>query len=400
MKKILLIAHYTQAPGEPGNNRFAYLANLLCNKGFEVEVVSTSFSHKTKKPKDIIPEAFEKCRYKFTFIDEPGYPKNICPERFYSNYKFGKNLKKYLSTIEKPELVYVAVPSNDAGVVAAEYCKKNNIPMIVDIQDLWPEAFKLVFNIPVLSDMVFAPMAHQANRIYSVADKIVAVSKTYANRGLEACKKDKEGAVVFLGTELESFDESAQSVQIEKSADELWITYVGTLGHSYNIEIVIDAINLLPDHVAEKVVFKVLGDGPLMQRFIDYSANCKARVDFLGRLEYGEMVAYLKKSDIAVNPISKGAAQSIINKHGDYAMAGLPVVSTQESPEYRRLIEEYGCGISCSVDSPKDVAEALQLLIEDDERRAEMGKNSRQLGEEKFDRKQSYKRIVELIESI
>jgi glycosyltransferase involved in cell wall biosynthesis len=307
-------------------------------------------------------------------------------------------LKKYLSNIEKPDIVYVAVPSNDAGVAAAEYCKKNNIPMIVDIQDLWPEAFKLVFNIPVVSDIVFAPMAHQANKIYSVADKIVAVSKTYAQRGLQACKKDNEGTVVFLGTELDSFDKSAQSVQIDKSADELWITYVGTLGHSYNIEIVIDAINLLPDHLAKKVVFKVLGDGPLMQRFIEYSANCKARVEFLGRLEYGQMVAYLKKSDIAVNPISKGAAQSIINKHGDYAMAGLPVVSTQESAEYRQLLEDYGCGINCSVDSPQEVANALQLLIENGEKRAEMGESSRRLAEEKFDRKQSYTRIVELIE--
>ncbi len=400
MKKILLIAHYTQAPGEPGNNRFAYLANLLCEKGYEVEVVSTSFSHKTKKPKEVNTEAIASCKYKFTFIDEPGYPRNICIKRFYSNFLFGKNLKRYLSTIEKPDIVYVAVPSNDAGAVAAEYCTKNNIPMLVDIQDLWPEAFKLVFNIPVLSDIAFAPMTYQANRIYAAADKIIAVSKTYANRGLANCKKDKEGTVVFLGTELASFDKSAESVQINKNADELWITYVGTLGHSYNIEIVIDAINLLPDHLAKKVVFKVLGDGPLMQRFVDYSASCKARVDFLGRLEYGEMVAYLKRSDIAVNPISKGAAQSIINKHGDYAMAGLPVVSTQESEEYRNLLEEYGCGINCSVDSPQEVANALQLLIENGEKRAEMGKSSRRLAEEKFDRKQSYTKIVELIEKI
>ena len=43
------------------------------------------------------------------------------------------------------------------------------------------------------------------------------------------------------------------------------------------------------------------------------------------------MVGMLGVCDIAVNSISKGAAQSIINKHGDYAAAGLPVVNTQES---------------------------------------------------------------------
>ncbi len=400
MKKVLLIAHFTQAPGEAGNNRFAYLANLLCENGYEVEVVSTSFSHKEKKQKEISAEACEKCKYKFTVVNEPGYPKNVCLTRFYSHYVFGKNLKKYLSGIKKPDIVYVAVPSNDAGVVASEYCKKNNIPMLVDIQDLWPEAFKLVFNIPVVSDIIFAPMTSQANKVYAQADKIIAVSKTYAARGLKNCTKDTDGTVVFLGTELDSFDKAAQSFEISKGNDELWVTYVGTLGHSYNIEIVIDALKLLPAELKEKVTFKVLGDGPLLERFKSYSKESGVKVDFLGRREYGEMVAYLKKSDIAVNPISKGAAQSIINKHGDYAMAGLPVVSTQESQEYRNLLTEYNCGINCSVDSSEEVSSALKELIENEEKRVEMGKNSRKLGEEKFDRKQSYKELLKVIDNV
>jgi glycosyltransferase involved in cell wall biosynthesis len=399
VKKVLIIAHFTQAPGEAGNNRFAYLANLLCENGYEVEVVSTSFSHKEKKQKLISQEACEKCKYKFTVADEPGYPKNVCLTRFYSHYVFGKNLKKYLEGIERPDVVYVAVPSNDAGVVAAEYCKKNNIPMLVDIQDLWPEAFKLVFNIPVVSDIVFAPMTYQANKVYAQADKIVAVSKTYAQRGLRNCKKDSEGTVVFLGTELESFDKAAQSFEIPKGEDELWVAYVGTLGHSYNIEIVIDALKLLPDELKGRVTFKVLGDGPLMERFQEHARESGVKVDFLGRREYGEMVAYLKKADIAVNPISKGAAQSIINKHGDYAMAGLPVVSTQESQEYRNLLTEYNCGINCSVNSVQEVCEALKELIVNKEKRVEKGNNSRRLGEEKFDRRQSYKELVKVIES-
>lgn len=399
MKKILIVAHFTRTPLDPGTNRFIYLAERLAEKGYKVEIVTSSFSHSSKKPKVVDEASLEKFQYKYTMLYEPPYTKNVSVKRLlYSHRKFTKKIKEYLSTCEKPDVVYVAVPSNDVGVVAAEYCKKNNISMLVDIQDLWPEAFKMVFNIPVVSDLIFAPMTRQANRIYSQADRIIAVSKTYAQRGLKNCKKDTEGMVVFLGTVLEDFDKSADNVQIDKNENELWITYVGTLGHSYNIEIVIDALNLLPDDIASRVTFKVLGDGPLMQRFMDYSKSCKARVEFLGRLEYGEMVAYLKKSDIAVNPISRGAAQSIINKHGDYAMAGLPVVSTQESPEYRALLEEYCCGINCSVDSPQEVAQAIEKLVREESLRNEMGANSRKLGEEKFDRKQTYKNIVEIIE--
>ena len=398
MKNVLLVAHFCDYGSEQSNNRFNYIADALSEAGHKVTLVTSSFCHRGKKQRR---ESVQQGKYKTDLVYEPSYKKNISVKRLMHSHKvFAKNLCKYLSTCEKPDTVYVAVPSNDVGAVVADYCKENNIPMIVDIQDLWPEAYKLVFNIPVISDIIFAPMTKQANKIYSQADKIIAVSETYAKRGLEGCVKDTEGTVVFLGTELDKFDEQAKSYNIEKNEDEIWITYAGTLGHSYNIEIVIDALNLLPDDIAGKVIFKVLGDGPLMQRFKEYSEGCKASVEFSGRLGYGEMVAYLKKSDIAVNPISKGAAQSIINKHGDYAMAGLPVVSTQESSEYRQLLEEYRCGINCNVNSAEDVADVLKKLIEDEALRCKMCKNSRRLGEERFDRRQTYTKIVEIVENI
>jgi glycosyltransferase involved in cell wall biosynthesis len=81
-------------------------------------------------------------------------------------------------------------------------------------------------------------------------------------------------------------------------------------------------------------------------------------------------------------------------------MAGLPVVSTQESQEYRDLLTEYNCGINCSVASSEEVSIALKELIENEEKRVEMGKNSRKLGEEKFDRKQSYKELLKVIDNV
>lgn len=62
--------------------------------------------------------------------------------------------------------------------------KINNVRFIIDIQDLWPEAFKMVFKLPIVSDIVFAPFNFLANGIYKRADEIIAVSDTYVNRAL------------------------------------------------------------------------------------------------------------------------------------------------------------------------------------------------------------------------
>lgn len=59
------------------------------------------------------------------------------------------------------------------------------------------------------------------------------------------------------------------------------------------------------------------------------------------------MCALIDSCDIVVNPITGGAAASIINKHADYAACGHPVVNSQEANEYRKLVEEYDMGLNC-----------------------------------------------------
>lgn len=400
MKKIVIIDHFSQTPDEPGNNRFIYLAEMLCEYGYEVEIVTTTFSHKTKKQRLVNDGLFENVPYEYTMLPEPGYSKNVCLARFYSHYIFGKNLGKYLKTIEKPALIFIAVPSLDVGTVAANYCKEHNVPLIVDIQDVWPEAFKLVLHVPIISDLAFLPMTLQANKFYAQADKIVAVSETYKKRGLQNNKKDKTGLCVYLGTDLKYFDANSKLFPVKKVDDEIWVSYVGTLGRSYNIGIIIDALNQIADKITKKVVFNVFGDGPYLEQFKEYAKNCKVSTKFFGRLDYSKMTAYLCKSDIAVNPIVKGAAQSIINKHADYAAAGLPVINTQECKEYRNLIEKYHCGINCDVESIEQVGVAILKLVENNELRKMMGKQSRIMAEENFDRHNTYRLIIREIEKL
>lgn len=400
MKRIVIIDHFSKAPDEPGNNRFIYLGELLCKYGFEIEIITSSFSHIKKKQRKVDSKIYDNLPYKYTMLSEPGYSRNVCLKRFYSHYIFGKNLSNYLEKMKKPDAVIAAVPSLNVGTAAGNYCSKYHIPFIVDIQDLWPEAFKLVLKVPIINDLIFLPLTLQANRFYRQANRIIAVSETYMHRGLESNVKDNDGLCVYLGTDLGNFDESSKRSYVNKPDDELWISYVGTLGHSYNIEIVFDALNKLPNELAKNVVFHIFGDGPYLERFQIYSRKCKVRSVFHGRMDYSTMVASLCKSDIAVNPIVKGAAQSIINKHADYAAAGLPVVNTQECPEYRNLIESYKCGINCEVNSIAQVEEALKDLIENPQKRKQMGSRSRKMAEELFDRRSSYQQIVKAVEDL
>lgn len=400
MKDILIIAHFTQVPGEKGNSRFPYLANLLVEKNYSVEIVTSSFSHRNKDQRIVTNEQLNNLKYKLTLLYERGYKRNISISRFYSHNVFGDSLKRYLMKRKKPDLIYCAVPSLDSGYVAAKYAQKNNVPFIIDIQDLWPEAFKMIFDLPYISDLIFMPFQKKANYIYNTANSIIAVSETYKHRGLSASKSKKRGLSVYLGTDLDYFDSLAAESDIIKPDNEIWLAYIGTLGHSYDLTCVIDALSYLQSEGIKNIKFIVMGDGPLKDKFINYAEKKNINFEFTGRLDYTEMVKILIKCDIAVNPISKGAAASIINKVGDYAAAGLPVLNTQESEEYRNLLESYQAGINCKNNDYMDLARKIRILYNNKNLRKKLGSNNRLLSVEKFDRKITYTAIVKLIQEV
>ena len=390
---IVIISQYLRniEDFDGNNSRFVYLAQLL-EKEHDVEIITSNFMH---KPKTHAKSVGTLGNVKVTALQEPGYAKNISLQRFASHKALSKEVKRYLEQRKKPDLVYVAVPSLDVAGVAADYCKKNGVRFVVDIQDLWPEAFLMVFNIPVLSKLLFKPMQLLADRIYGAADHVVAVSQTYVQRGLRPNKRGAVGSVVYLGTDKTVFDvfASEQPAQPVKQEDEIAVAYIGSLAASYDLDTVIDALAAL--ETDRKIRFVIMGDGTRKGTFEQHAKEAGICCEFTGALAYPEMVRRLCRCDIAVNPIRKGSAGSVINKVNDYAMAGLPVVNSQESGEYRGLLETYQAGINCACQDVQSMTAALKQLVEDDALRKQMGENSRRLGEEKFDRSYTYRRLAE-----
>ena len=399
--KIIIIANFpADISGGKRKGRFVYLGEMLAERGHQVELVVSDFDHSVKSHRKEGSVAHDAYKFKIAILHEPGYPNNISVKRLWSHYQWGQNVEKYLKSVEKPDVVYCAIPSLTASVRAAKYCKKQGVKFIVDVQDLWPEAFVLAVKNKLLQQ-VFKPIAGYVNQAYRKADVIVAVSETYANRALKVNDKDAKAISVFLGNDGGLFDE-ARNLQIEERPEGmLQLCYIGTLGYSYDLKCAIDAVALYGQHEElPPMQFLIIGRGPLKDEFENYAKQKHINAIFTGALPYPEMVARMCSSDILINPIMKGAAQSITNKVGDYALSGLPVVSTQENKEYRRLVDSYMCGINCRVGNAQDVADALIELAQKPDLRKQMGVFARKLGKEKFDRRYTYIGIVDAIESI
>lgn len=398
MKKIVIVANFTNPLDGSINSRFINLAEILSATGnYDVEVVTSDFKHREKTHREIDPSWGYKS--KITLCHEPGYISHKGPKRLYSHYKWGKSVIKYIKSIAAPDIIYCAIPSLTAAHDVAKYCKRKGIKFIIDVQDLWPEAIFMLADNKIIHCLT-RPMAKYIDVAYRNADAIVAVSQTYVDRAKQVNHRSIQTLPVFLGNDGKSFYNSRDSYSPSKKSA-FTIGYIGTLSYSYDIGGVIKAIRILNDSKqVGPIKFLIMGDGPLKEQFKRKAKDLNVDCEFTGMLPYQEMVGRLCNCDLVVNPIIKGAAQSITNKVGDYALAGLPVVNSQECQEYRDIIEEYKCGINCMPGDSYSIADAIQKLIENPDLRKEMGNNSLRLGKEKFDRRTSYLRIVDLIESL
>lgn len=408
-KKIAIIACALGLPGEKGYSRFPYLANMLCEKGYEVDLYTSTFNHweKTQRKEEKIRLIQEKVPYTIVLAYEPGYKKNVDVRRIISHNKLSKSVIKKLeelSKIRKYDLLYVIIPDNKLAAKVAQFGNKHDIPVVVDIEDLWPEGMEQTLHIPkFIGNVVFYSLRKNAKKAYHLANAFVGTSDEFRDEPLKYNEGEgKERITVYVGCDLDVFDGGIKkySSEIKKDKDEFWVIYTGTLGSSYDIGTLVKVAQRIKADGYDDIKFKILGGGPLKAQFEKIAAEKPCEVEFLGYVQYEKMAAYLSKSDITINSFVRSAPQSIVNKVGDYLAAGKPMINTLSSPEFRAKVENDGFGVNVWGEDVNSLQEAVLDLYQNTNKMNMMGEISRHIAQEEFDRKKSYEIIINLIKNL
>ncbi|WP_260620459.1 glycosyltransferase family 4 protein [Gordonibacter massiliensis (ex Traore et al. 2017)] len=407
-----------------GYTRFRFLAELLAREGFSVDLITSTFQHWEKAQRDCSKACYQGLPYRIVFIEEPGYTRNLDLGRIRSHRVAAKNLREHFArNAGAYDLVYAEIPPNDVARVCAETADAQGIPFVADINDLWPEAMRMVVDIPVVSDVAFYPFARDAKRVYQLLAGAVGTSDEYAARPAADRERPYPHVTVYVGNDLAAFDAGARehAREVEKPAGEIWVTYAGTLGASYDVATLVRAAALLEQEQLAKAVdqagdtgcdrraaasaappvrVKVLGDGPDREKLEALARELNAPADFLGYQDYGHMAAYLCASDITVNSLVRSAAQSIVTKIGDYLASGKPMINTGSSPEFRGKVTADGFGVNVQAEDPRALADEIATLAGHASLRKIMGAKARAVAEREFDQPRSYCEIVDLLRTL
>lgn len=389
-KHILIVAPYITFPNEPGANRFIAVAKKLSQK-YSVTLVTSKFCHILKSIRAQNPNMQD---FKIILIDEPGYQKNVSFKRLLSHHIFCKKFEQFLASYNQPiDLVYSAYPLIKTNYILGRYKKKYGYKLVIDVQDIWPEAIS--GPIPIFSNVIvqkiLSPITRYANTTYSLADGLVAVSKTYLKRSDVKNLDDNLKKVVYIGADSLHFE----NYEKEKKAQKIIATYIGTMAGSYDLETVVKAAALCHEFVQ----IQFIGTGPHEQNLKTLNTEHGNYIRFLGSLTYDNAMKILMSSDIAINPIKATSQATITNKLSDYFCCGLPIISCQESEEVKELLA-LGGGVQYCANNAADLAKQLIRLSQDRETLEKMSLVNQNIAKKRFLRDISYNEISHLVDKL
>lgn len=411
--KIWIVTIYEPLPfGDEGTRpqRCGMLAKALLDRGHSVELWTSAFdhiSHKHFHERSLFENVGD--RISIQFISGCGYPNDLSPKRFLHNRQTGREFVQLANNrSESPDIIFAPVPILELAQAAVGYANKRNVPIIVDIRDLWPDIYLTIlpkFLRPVGKKLLYYEYRRTKN-IFQNATGITAISKAYLQRGLSYAQRGPRSTDKFypLGSggsvkkSLIQSDEVKDSITQEYSIykNQFIVTYVGTFSKSLDVENILHAAKQLIDNQNIRVF--IVGTGERSKEFLELASHLP-NVTMTGWLNAIKIQSILSRTDVGLVAYSKDAIMSLPNKPFEYMAAGLPLLSSLPG-ELVQLIKEHDIGRNYEAGNPKSLMEGILWFYDHPEETRQMGERSLALFSTRFRSDIIYKEFSEHLEWI
>jgi len=223
-------------------------------------------------------------------------------------------------------------------------------------------------------------------KIFMKADCVQAISNYLADWARSMGKKNCI-EIVPNGIDIQKIKN--QNEKIKNKEGKIIIT-TSRLVPKNGIDILIEAISILKkEGLSGEIQCQILGSGPEEEKLKELTRilGLSDDVVFLGHIDPEVVYAYLSNADIFVRPSrSEGLGSSFLEAMG----AGLPIIGTAVGgiPDFLKDPTEVGedkaTGLFAKVNDPKDLADKIRMLINDDNLSQKIAWNGKKLATEEY----------------
>ena len=296
-----------------------------------VDVVTTDFEHHTKSTK--VPFVFHDGRT-IHYLPTLGYRHNVSIARFLSYFFFSiRALAFYLKRKDQYDLVYASLPLNLLALLL--FVASPEKIKIADVIDIWPDvlpfstsAKKMLFPLLYFWKMSFA-------RSVSSCDLLLAVSNRFMDQALRSFR----GPISATKRLYPGCCRLARKVA--KSNERLTIAYIGNIGHLYDFETLLAALDTRPG----KTRVFLIGDGDRKDWLLGEFTRLKIEHSYFGVVYDAERLAeILAGCDIGFNGYRNTTA-AFSYKASSYFSCGLPILNSMGG-DLEQLVAEHGLGFN------------------------------------------------------
>jgi glycosyltransferase involved in cell wall biosynthesis len=389
--------------------RTGLTAQLLADRGHDVTWWCSTFNHWTKTHRFPSHATVELTpAYRLRLIHSPGYRRNVSLARVFDHRVLAKNFRDAIERDPLPDVIVSSLPTIEMAEIASIYGNKNNVPVITDVRDLWPDAF--INLVPRLARpfarVALTVMQREARRALAKSDVIVSISESYMQWALDtAQRKRRDSDAIFpLGYERSTPSEAdlnkaghrLRQAGVNPGKTVCW--FIGTFGRTYELGTVVQVAKALHEKNDERAQFILSGTGPRLQEFRNRAAGLP-NVVFTGWLNSTEIEWMMKVADIGLAAYVRDAPQGLPNKLFEYLAGGLAILSSL-GPEAAELLESNGCGLTYMPENAESLMTALTRLLDDPLELSRMKSAARNTFDQKFSSRHVYKPLIEFIERV
>ena len=410
--RIWLITIGEPLPIDGANERLyrtGILANLLVSREHEVVWWTSTFDHTRKKQRFNIDTSIDinNC-FKIKLLYSVTYTKNVSISRIINHYMIARKFLRLARLESQPDIILCSFPTIELSLAAMRYGKERNVPVVIDVRDLWPDVIIDLFpkKIRWLVKAALFVFFKNTRNIFKECASIIGVSNGYLQWALSYAgrKRNVNDAVfplcykkpIVTDNQLKDAKFALKNIGIDSSKIICW--FVGTFGKTYNLSIVINAARQLNKQGINNIQFVLSGDGENYSKWFK-QAEGLSNVVFTGWVDFSQIAYLMSITDIGLAAYAEGAPQGLPNKIYEYLCAGVPVLSSLQG-ETEALLSRNRCGLTYNAGDTEDFLEKLFILINDNNLRKNMSTNSESLFRSCYSTDKVYARMVNFLESL
>ncbi len=284
----------------------------------------------------------------------------------------------------RKDVIYACGVPVTVGVSASLIGMFRRIPIVYDIQDLWPDSLAAtgMFN----NSCGLKVVANVCKWVYKTAEHITVQSPGVRDILLLRGVDEKKVSVIFNWCEEASIvdgllnrDEPSQSYQTESPRSTFDVLFAGNMGKAQDLDSILEAARLLKDENAT-IRFLLMGDGIEVLRLKKEVEDKRiTNVTFLPRVAMSEAGIFLKQADVLLVHLKDDPLFRITipAKTQAYLAAGKPILMAVTG-DAARVILESEAGVCAQPSNARSIADViLQLADMSPDDLCKMGRNGR-----------------------